>query len=161
MKTLIRIALFGMMLAGCGPLSLYYQPGVSVTRQQNDTTRCEVQALEEVPVNTQIRQAPPVYYPGDRYCNRGQCWRGNSYWAPGPVYSVDANKTLRAKVLDLCMADKGYQPVSIPACSQSVKSQVPPGRTTTLPQLSSNSCFVRNDDRSYQIVTPQIASTGG
>lgn len=161
MKTLVPVALIGTLLAGCGPLSLYYKPGVSVTRQQNDTTRCQVQALDEVPVNTQIRQGPPIYYPGNRYCNHGQCWRTQGYWDRGPVYSVDANKGLRNRVTQMCMAEKGYQPVQIQPCSASIKAQVPAAATQTLPPLASTSCFIRNEDGSYQIVTPQIASTRG
>lgn len=150
-----------LSLGACGSLSLYYRPGVTVARQQSDATRCEVQALKDAPVNTQLKQGPPVFYPGGRYCRGGSCWSYPGYWDSGALYTVDVNRDLRRRVMDMCMADKGYRPVTIPPCPQSVKSRAAPGRTTTLPKLTAESCFIRNADDSYQIVTPQISSTSG
>lgn len=158
MKTRAYMLVMGGLLMACAPLSIYYKPGVSVARQQADTTRCEVKALQDAPVANEIRQGAPIYYPGGRYCRSGTCWNRPGYWHPGPIYTVDANKNLRVRVTDMCMAEKGYQPASIPPCSQSIRSQARPGATTTLPQLTPNSCFIRNDDGSYQVVTPQIVS---
>ena len=55
------------------------------------------------------------------------------------------------------MAQKGYRPVSLPPCKSRVKSQVPPRPTTTLPPLGSQSCFVKFEDGSFQIISPGVS----
>ncbi|KUJ86086.1 hypothetical protein AVO45_03740 [Ruegeria marisrubri] len=156
MKTVLRFGLFVSVLTGCSsPLSLYYREGVPVSRLQAETTDCQVKALKDAPVANQVRQTAPIYYPGRTRCDSaGRCYTTPGWWEPGRVYSVDVNQGLRNQVEAQCMAAKGYRPVSLPACKQDVKSQVPPRRTTTLPPLSPNSCFVKYDDGSFQIVTP-------
>ena len=150
MRLTLRFALLGL-LGACAPLSVYYKPGVEVTRLQTDTTTGQVSAARDVPPNTQIRQAPPVFYPGRSYCDgAGNCWHGNPYWVEGSVYTVDVNAGLRKRVTDQCMDAKGYAPVRIPLCPIGVTP--PPGRTTRMPALTPNSCAVRNRDGSFQIV---------
>ncbi len=163
MKPVIRTFPLLMILAACAsPLDLFYKPGVSVDRMRNDTTNCEVKALNDAPVAQEIRQRPPVFVPGYPICNGyGHCWYRSGYWADGGVYSVDVNKDLRNRVLEQCMGDLGYAPVSIPQCSANVRNQVAPKETTTLPTLSATSCYVKNADGTYQIVSPQIASSEG
>ncbi|GAB4534102.1 MAG: hypothetical protein Tsb0024_03720 [Ruegeria sp.] len=155
MKTVLTTCLILLAVAACGPLSMYYREGASVTRMQADTTECQVSALKEVPVANQVRQSPPVYWPGQTYCDgRGRCYRSPGWWEPGRVYTVDANKGLRDTVEAQCMARKGYRPVSLPPCKQSQKRGVAPQRTTTLPQLTGSACYVKFDDGSFQIITP-------
>jgi hypothetical protein len=156
MKQMILPLCAAALLAGCAPMSIYYRPGVSVARMQQDSTRCDVEALRQAPVATQIRQAPPTYIPGPRVCNQdGECWTRPGYWMSGEVYSYDANANLRDRVKQLCMAEKGYSPISLPACPAEIKSTTPPGVTTVLPPLTAQACVIRNKDGSWQIVTPQ------
>ena len=154
---MIRTALFGTaltLLGACAPFEIYYKTGTSVTKLQTDTTNCEVSALRDAPVANQIRQEAPYYIPGRTYCDaNGNCHQGGGYWRQGRVYSVDVNAPLRQRVLDLCMANKGYQRTEIPVCSQSIARAAPPAITQTLPQLTSNSCVIRNEGGSWQIVT--------
>lgn len=154
---MIRTALIGtafFMLSACAPFEIYYKTGASVSRMQTDTTNCEVKALRDAPVANQVRQEPSYYVPGRRHCDgKGRCRTHGGYWRPGRIYTVDANAPLRLKVLDQCMAAKGYQRTEIPVCSQSITRAVPPARTQTLPQLTPNSCVIRNDSGSWQIVT--------
>ena len=153
MKHYLKIIPALLVLAACGPMSIYYRPGVSVSRMQNDTTNCQVAALKDAPVSTQIRQRPPIYFPGYPICNGdGSCYRTPGYWADGGVYTVDTNLDLRNRVVDMCMANKGYQPVSIPTCPEGVKSKVQTQVTTQLPTLSQNSCVIRYNDNQWQIV---------
>lgn len=155
MKTLRPLLISLMALSACGPLSLYYQEGESVSRMQTETTQCQVQALKDAPVANQVRQGPPTYWPGRTYCDgRGSCYRSPGWWEPGQIYTVDVNKNLRNKVEAQCMAQKGYRPVSLPPCKRAVKSGVPVQRTTTLPPLTTQSCFVKFDDGSFQIISP-------
>lgn len=156
MKLLFRIIVAGLALGACGPLTLYYRPGVSVSRMQTDTTRCEVAALKDAPVANQIRQRPPIYFPGQQYCGPKGCVYRPGYWVDGGYYTVDVNRDLRSRVLDLCMAEKGYQPVSVPRCSPAVTAAAPQIPTRTLPALAENSCSIQYDDGTWQIVTPQV-----
>ena len=155
MKTILRSLIPLMILSSCGPLSLYYREGESVSRMQAETTACQVEALKDAPVANEIRQRPPVYWPGRTYCDgHGRCYRTPGWWEPGSVYTVDVNKGLRNTVEAQCMAAKGYQPVSLPPCKSGVKSAVTPRPTTVLPPLNPSSCFVKFDDGSFQIITP-------
>jgi len=135
-------------------MALYYRPGVPVARMQADTTRCETRALREAPVATQIRQYPPTYVAPRRVCDaQGNCWVRPGYWVEGPIYTVDANAGLRARVTRLCMAEKGYTPVSLPLCPDQVRRATPPGVTTVLPPLTQDACVIRHRDGTWQIVT--------
>ncbi|MEX0287324.1 MAG: hypothetical protein AB3N23_22175 [Paracoccaceae bacterium] len=154
MRVLSSILIACLVLTGCGPLSIFYKQGGSVARMQTDQTNCEVSALKDAPVANQIRQRPPVYIPGNRYCNSsGQCYYSPGYWVDGGVYTVDVNANLRGRVLTQCMARKGYRPVEIPPCPSSVSNQVPPAQTQKFPPLTQSSCAIKNRDGSWQIVS--------
>lgn len=142
-------------LAACGPVNMYYRPGVDVGRLNADQTLCEVQALKDAPVANQIRQRPPVYIPGPHRCDSaGNCVRYPGHWVSGGFYTVDVNADLRRRVQDMCMAQKGYEPVSLPVCPQSVERAAPRQSTRRLPQLTETSCIIRYDDGAWQIVNP-------
>lgn len=150
------LLLSALLLGACAPLTIYHRAGVSVTRMERDTNACAVQALAQVPVNTQIRQTPPRYIPGRRICDGdGNCSISEGFYVPGHIYTVDVNKPLRRQTERQCMANRGYAPVSIPPCPAGVAQAVEPGRTTTLPPLRDGSCVIRNQDGSWQIVTVQ------
>lgn len=143
-----------VLIQACTPFSIYHQPGVEVSRMQSDLLNCQVASSQSVPVSTQIRREPPRYIPGRHYCRPdGRCYRDAGYYIPGEVYTVDANAGLRGRVTTQCMADRGYRPVELPACSGAVKARAPQGVTTVLPPLDEKSCVIRNDDRTWQIVT--------
>lgn len=161
MKPFITIFATSLALAACGPLSIYYRPGVSVSRMQNDQLNCQVRALKDAPVANQIRQRPPIFFPGRQICGAGGCYYSPGYWAGGGVYSVDVNADLRGQVEEQCMARKGYQPVSVPLCTGGVKSAVAPKQTQTLPKLTESACAIRYDDDSWQIVNPITGKSGG
>ena len=149
----ILVILAAMALSACVPLSIYYRDGISVSKMEADTTECQVKALRDVPVSTQIRRGAPIFYPGRRICDAsGKCYYEAGYYAPGPIYSVDPNEGLRARVERQCMADRGYTPVSIPACPNRVANAAPAAVTTQLPRLTPSSCVIRNSGGSWQIV---------
>lgn len=141
-------------LSGCAPLSLYYKPGAEVSRMQADSLACETAALRDAPVANQIRQRPPVYYPGRQYCNGGHCYYHPGYYMDGGYYTVDVNRDLRRRVEQSCMAQKGYQPVEIKRCTSSVALAAGGGATTRLPPLSAQSCAIQHDDGTFLIVEP-------
>ncbi len=152
MRSLIAFCLMAL-LAACQPLEIYYAEGAPIGRLQEDQLDCEVRALRDVPVATQIRRTPPVFIPPRQYCDAaGNCYTRGGYWEPGTTYTVDVNASLRERVEQSCMAKRGYRPVSIPPCPASVANAAPPGFTTRLPTLTENSCVIRNRDGSWQIV---------
>ncbi|MDF3413697.1 hypothetical protein HKX54_04445 [Sulfitobacter sp. M57] len=141
------------LLVACAPLETYYKPGASVTTLNRDTTTCEVNALKDVPVSFQIRRNPPVFVPGNRSCDAdGNCTGHHGYYIDGGVESYDPNVALRNRVETQCMADKGYAPVSIPPCPDSIARATPAAATTRLPALTKKSCVIRNKSGSFQIV---------
>ncbi len=149
-KQVLSAIVLGLVLCSCsGPLDTYYRAGGEVSRLETDLLNCEVAALEEVPVAFAIRQWPRTYV-GSNYCASGYCLGGS--WG-GEIYSVDVNKGLRTRVTNQCMADKGYAPISIPRCPESVAVNAPAGETTVLPTLTPTSCAIRNQDGSFQIVS--------
>ncbi len=154
MRLRLIFAAVVLTLSGCLPLSTYYKTGVPVARLQSDTTACEIRALRDVPVATQIRTTPPRYVPPRKFCKPdGSCITKGGYWIEGEVYSYDANKSLRARANAQCMAAKGYRPVEIPPCPDRIARSVQPAATKTLPALTPNSCVIRNKGGSWQIVT--------
>lgn len=155
MKASVSIAILAVTLvAACAPLETYYKPGASVAAVERETTTCQVSALRDVPASQRTRRLPPVFIAGSRSCNaEGQCVETPGYYVPGGFETYDPNDDLRLRVERQCMADKGFFPVSIPQCPDSVASVAPAGVTTQLPTLSDGSCVIRNDNGTYQIVT--------
>ncbi len=142
------------VLTACAPLEIYYKPGATVDAVSRDTTACEVRALSDVPASVQIRRKPPIFIAGKQVCDAdGTCTQTPGYFIDGGVESFDPNDGLRQRVARSCMADKGYAPVSVPACPDSVARAAPPLATTRLPVLTQGSCVIRNRDGSFQIVT--------
>lgn len=142
---LLPLAIAILILPGCLPVSTFYAEGVSAAQLERDTTRCDVQALRDAPVANQTRQSAPRYVPR-RVCGpAGNCYDRGGYWIPGEVYTVDVNADLRKRVKAMCMADRGYTPVELPACPRSVAEAAPAGPSPVLPRLNPNSCAIRTD----------------
>lgn len=153
MRRFSPVLLAALTLGACGPLGLWHKTGVSVARMQNDTLACRTQAAQKVPVSTQIRRTAPRRVPR-RICDQaGNC---NTYYdvIPGDFYTYDANEGLRAQVANQCMITKGYSRASVPPCPASVAQSTAPARTTVMPALGPQSCAIRNQDGSFQILTP-------
>lgn len=142
-----------VVLAACGPLGLYYKAGAPVAEMNRAMTDCEVEALGKVPVDRRIERDPIRIVPRKVCDSAGNC-RVFYDRVGGEVRTWDANAGLRSRVLNQCMADKGYSYVDLPACPQGVRNAAPAGVTTVLPRLSPNSCAIRNNDGTFQIVTP-------
>lgn len=142
-----------LALMGCAPLEVYYREGVAVDKLRRDQTNCAVSALRDAPVANQIRRSPARYVPGRRVCDsHGHCRYYGGYWIPGEIYSVDVNAPLRRTVERQCMADKGYAPVEIPRCPDSVRNAAPPTITRVLPQLTPETCIIPYNEEDFLIV---------
>ena len=147
------VLLSAAALSACVPLSTYYREGVTLSALERDRTACEVAALRDAPVATVVREGPPRYIPGVRRCDAaGKCITRPGRYVPGPIYSVDVNADLRGRVLQQCMADRGYVPVTIPACSAAIARAAPPVATNRLPKLRPETCAIRNSDGSFRLV---------
>lgn len=145
--------LAALALTSCMPLDTYYKAGATLTRTERDQTDCDVRALRDAPVATQLRRTAPLFIPPERFCDAaGNCTTRGGYWEPGMVVSVDVNADLRARVQRQCMADRGYRPVRLPSCRADTARATPPGRTTVFPELTKDACVIRNSDGSWQIV---------
>ncbi|MBD3663174.1 hypothetical protein [Sulfitobacter aestuariivivens] len=154
-RSALFLVLVGFGIVACGGLETYYRPGVSVSTLNRDTDACKVKALRDVPPSTQVRRYPPEYIPPVKECDAdGVCTVVRvGYFIPGEIVTFDPNDALRKRVENQCMADKGYLPVSIPPCPGNVVNTVPARATKTLPDLTPNSCVIRNKNGTFQIVT--------
>ncbi|MFU8864090.1 MAG: hypothetical protein ACNA7O_09245 [Rhodobacterales bacterium] len=150
---LLTLGLAAVILAACGPLGIYHKPGTQVSTMNRALTNCEVEALGKVPVDRRVERDPVRIVPRRVCDSNGNC---SVFYdrVGGEVRSYDNNAGLRQRVLNQCMADQGYRYVELPACSQAIKRAAPPGATTIMPQLATNSCAISNNDGTWQIVTP-------
>ena len=147
------LALAALLLTACAPLSIYHKAGTSVATMDSDLTSCRVDALAKVPTDTRIERSPPRMIPR-RICDRdGNCRIFHDY-VPGEVRSYDANAPLRGRVVEQCMAAKGYTHTELPRCPAGIRNAAPEAATTVLPRLAPNSCAIHNSDGTWQIVTP-------
>ena len=142
-----------VLLPGCLPVNTYYAEGVSFARLERDNTQCDVAALRDAPVANQTRQYPPRFIRRQVCNNQGHCQYSGGYWVPGEFYTVDVNADLRKRVKGLCMGDRGYRPVELPACPQGIAKVAPPGPSPILPRLNANSCAIRTDGGGFRIIT--------
>ena len=138
--------------SACLPLRTYYAEGVSFATLERDNTRCDVAALRDAPVANVVRQGPPRFIRRQKCDSNGHCRSSGGYWVPGEVYTVDVNAALRARVKGQCMADRGYQPVELPACPPGVADAAPPGPSAVLPRLTPQSCAIRREGGGFRIV---------
>ncbi|WP_240453906.1 hypothetical protein [Chachezhania antarctica] len=156
----IRARMFALgavlcVLAGCAPVSVFYRPGADGARTQFQTDQCRVTALRDAPVANQIRQYPPIFYPGTRFCDAaGNCAYSPGYWVDGGFETVDVNAPLRARLTTDCMARQGYQLISLKRCDRSVAASQPPIPNAKLPPVTQASCVVVLPSGRWRIVTP-------
>jgi hypothetical protein len=143
------------LLSGCGPSLIYYKPGAEVSRLQSDTLSCQTQALQKAPVANEIRQDPPRYFPGRRYCgSSGHCSYYPGYWEQGRIYTVDTNLGLRTRLEQACMAGKGYSQVEVKRCPQRVIDQNGGEFGGPLPSLTPDACVIDGGNGAIRIVQP-------
>ena len=146
---MIAIAPAGMLfLAGCepGPAAFYLQQGTTAGRTQSDITRCEVEAVNTVP-SAIVQSVSPVYRTPDQTTCRETALGIQCTTTPGTTYggnvsTFDQNADLRSRVLNQCMASRGYSFVTLPHCTG---EQLTAGRfypdATPKPQPASLDCW--------------------
>lgn len=143
-----------LALAGCGPMDLYYKPGASVAGIERASLDCMLEAERQVPVRNVTRVIPGRWIPGRRVCRApDQCYDLPGRMTPPRVITEDINIGLRDRAAALCMADRGYARISLPACPPEVEKRVTPAVTITMPKrLSKNACVIRRPNGAFQVV---------
>jgi hypothetical protein len=122
-----------LALAACTGGTIYYAEGVDIPTRDRDTATCELQALTEFPVRTEIRYTPRIYVPPRRACNsEGGCVTRPGYFEGGERYTVDVNAPGRATAARGCMAGRGYARVGLPACEAGTEVRL----STVMPPLA-------------------------
>lgn len=149
----LAVAFAILSLSGClSAMDLYYRAGARVAQQQRVTYQCEQLARSTVPVAISHEEVED--YSTRRVCNAdGSNCRRERVLVGTDWVTKDVNADLRNRVRRQCFNDKGYVQVRIPACSDNLRNAVTPRATRVLPTLTENSCVIKYEDGSYQIIT--------
>ncbi|WP_375690844.1 hypothetical protein [Pseudooceanicola sp. LIPI14-2-Ac024] len=141
-----------LLLVGCTE-TIYYQAGTTTDAARRDEVECGRIALQQAPVEREAEFIPGDIFPGPIICDKNNnCRRGPPTVTPDRLVTRDVNEDLRALITRQCMADRGYQKLALPICSDAVASSVAPQITTTMPDLTNNACVIRRGAGNFQIV---------
>lgn len=155
MRAHFILFLSAFLLTGCSPVVTYYQAGAPVSLMEDALLDCQVAALQDAPIATQIRQGPPRYIPGRVYCHGGDnCYRGAGYFVSGEVYTVDTNARLRSDLTTRCMAREGFQRIELPRCAAGTSLPDLSTQTEVMPPLAEKSCIAETPDGRPKIISP-------
>ncbi|WP_300547094.1 hypothetical protein [Roseovarius sp.] len=153
-RSLCLPLLTALLLGACAPLDIYYKEGADVARSEANLTECQVSALARVPRDMRTRFIPTRYAPYTACNAGGRCYTRYRLISPPRTETHDLNARLRHKVVDQCMAEAGYRPVSLPQCDSATTRATALHATQTLPPLTPQSCVIRLKSGNWQIVTP-------
>lgn len=145
MQRFAWLALCGAVLSGCN-YTVYHQPGKTIEDRDRDLLRCDVRALKQAPVATELRYQAPVLRERKICDNNGNCIT-DTYWSDPEPYTVDVNEPLRARIKKQCILDKGYTEVSLPKCETGDSVSIP----ARMGQLGAQSCLVRDQRGTLRI----------
>lgn len=147
------------LTAGCLPYNGYYKSGVAAGRLDADLTDCQVDAVNRVPPNTQIRTTPVTVIPGRKVCSEGEvsAKRPTCSYVPaqihgGDTYTYDANEDLRKRVTGQCMTRRGYSRVKLPACTGAAARTAKATRQQVLPRLDASLCAAKGANGGWVFV---------
>ncbi len=155
MRHRARLSLLALAcLAACSPPSLYHKPGGNVGALDRDLTACRAAAAREVPQAIRTRTIAPDTMLRPVCLPNGHCYWDSVTLRPAQIETYDANTDLRAEVIRLCMADKGYALIDLPACGPSAAERPAIRPDSPLPALSDRSCALRTNAGRWRVVTP-------
>lgn len=141
-----------LALAGCSQ-TIYYRAGASTDRARTDEIACGRLALSQAPVEKEREIIPGRFIPGEVICDANNtCRRTPGRRTPPEIIVRDVNEELRRLIARQCMADRGYDRVTLPNCSEAVKAQVRPAVTKVMPTISGKACVIGRGAQGYQIV---------
>lgn len=131
-----KTLLIPLVLAACGPVVAFDQPGVPVSRLSSDLQTCSARATAEAPPDVQV-----IYTYENRF--RTGRWGGRPGWDIQRERDiVDVNEGPRAVALQQCMIARGYRVTQLPRCSSKPTNLT---SDTRLPTVTEQSCAVSID----------------
>jgi len=149
---LAGLAALALLFAGCSE-TLYYRAGASTEAARADEVSCGRLALAQAPVEKEREVIPGRYIPGPVVCDaNNNCRQRPGRRLPPEIIVRDVNEELRRLIARQCMAERGYERVSLPYCSDAVKAQVTPAVTRKMPALPARACIIKRGVDGYQIV---------
>lgn len=152
-RLLITCLAFGV-LSGCTQ-QIYYRQGASIPEIQNARDSCALLSQDAAPYRPVTRIVPGRIIPERKVCDAGGSCRIIPAQQSFPEFeTIDGNAEKRVLIARNCMAQQGFQQVSLPRCDTAVRQSVPVGVTRTLPRISETSCIISRGSGAYQIVTP-------
>ncbi len=115
-----------LLLGGCLPTTLYHKAGTPVHDARADEIACKRIALAQAPVEREHEIIPGPLLRGPLVCDdQNNCYREPPWRAPPEIIVRDVNEDLRNLIARQCMADRGYDRITLPACSQEVAQRSP------------------------------------
>lgn len=145
MQRFAWLALCGAVLSGCN-YTVYHQPGKTIQDRERALVHCDVKALKEAPVASEIRYTAPQLEERKICDNKGNCII-DTYWSTPDPYTVDVNETLRHRIKEQCMIQRGYDKVSLPKCENGSAVSIP----ARMGKLGPQSCVVRSQGGTLRI----------
>jgi len=125
------VALSVLALAGCvssGPAPTLYKPGATKTETQAALDDCRVESLAKVPQAMATDVSPGFSSPGTLQCNTvgnyTSCNRVGAVNIPASATTYDVNQPLRGRIIDRCLAAKGYKTLVLPRCTSEQASAI-------------------------------------
>ena len=123
----------------------YYKQGMVFSINQRDYDDCKIQSIQQIPQNMITKIDPGVYNPGTLSCQPvgfgTECKTVGDINIPPSSHTYDTNAGLRARFIDDCMFDKGYQSAVLPDCQD---NEIGYNSLTQAPPIYEVRCFDPN-----------------
>lgn len=143
-----------LLTAGCAR-EIDYREGATMAEVNRARDTCALAAETQAPYRPATRMEPGDWIPERKVCDAA----GNCTIRPGrmglpQIVRYDGNATRRVLLARTCLADKGFDRVSLPYCQSNVRNATPQAVTRVLPPLTPQSCIIGRGGSAYQIVSP-------
>jgi|LauGreDrversion2_3_1035106.scaffolds.fasta_scaffold78028_1 hypothetical protein len=139
-----------LFLCSCvatGPVPVVYKVGSTGDQRKSAVLDCETQALSKVPRAMASAVTPAYTMPSNVQCySTGytvSCQEYGGQTIGGNAYSYDANQDLRDRVTMQCLANKGYQLVSLPTCDAEQSKRAIASAQQRMPSYDKIECVVQ------------------
>ncbi|WP_148234691.1 hypothetical protein [Pseudooceanicola batsensis] len=153
-RTLLTALAAVVTLSGCAQ-DIYFREGATVSEVRRAEDACALSARQAAPFRPRTILVPGPIVPARKVCDgQGNCQTRPAYQAPPEFETMDANAERRVLIARTCMAERGFDRVSLPYCSGAVRNAAPAAVTRRLPRLTGQSCIIPRGQAGYQIVTP-------
>jgi len=142
------------LTAGCAQ-QIYYKPGATTAQVQRAQDACALEAERTAPYKPVTRIVPAPLIPARKVCDaQGNCQVIPAQQGLPEFETIDGNAERRVLLARTCMAEQGFDRVSLPYCDSAQRQSVATGVTRTLPQIGEQSCIISRGSGAYQIVNP-------